>query len=65
MKRPGRPPLADDDRSVPVSFSLPKKQFDDLCQQAHRDQVSLPEIIRRKIRKADGRAVDPNSFIEN
>lgn len=56
MKRPGRPPLAENDRSVPVSFSLPSKQFDDLCSQARRDRVSVPELIRQKIRQADGRA---------
>ena len=55
MKRTGRPPLDALDRTVPVSIALPAKQYDDLCKQAHREQVSLPEIIRRKIRQAEAR----------
>jgi hypothetical protein len=51
MKRthPGRPPLDDEDPSVGVSFSLPSKKFDELCKRAHREDVSVPEIIRRDI----------------
>lgn len=51
MKRthPGRPPLDDDDPSVSVSISLPSKQFDALCKRAQRDDVSVPEIIRRDL----------------
>lgn len=58
MKRPGRPRLADGDHSVPVSFCLPSKQYDDLCQQAIRKGMSLPKLIREKIRQANGRDTD-------
>ena len=51
MKRthPGRPPLDDDDPSVSVSISLPSKQFDTYCKRAQREDVSVPEIIRRDL----------------
>lgn len=51
MKRshPGRPPIDEDDPSVPVSFSLPSKKFDALCRRALREDVSVPEIIRRDL----------------
>jgi len=52
MKRaPGRPPLDDDDPSVPVSISLPSKQFDEYSKRALREDVSVPEIIRRELGK--------------
>jgi len=47
MKRPGRPALDPDDRSVPVSINLPSKQYDALCRYALREGVSLPEFLRR------------------
>jgi hypothetical protein len=51
MKRshPGRPPLDDDDESVPVCVSLPSKQFDAYARRALREDVSVPEIIRRAL----------------
>jgi hypothetical protein len=52
MKRsPGRPPLDEHDPSVRVSVSLPSKQFDDFCERALREQVSVPAIIRRDLRQ--------------
>jgi len=48
----GRPPLDPTDPSVCVGVSLPTKQFDALCAQAHRASVSLPEVIRRLITDA-------------
>ena len=47
--RPGRPPLDDDDESVPVSLKLPSKQYDDLWRQAQAQEVSVPEVIRRTL----------------
>ena len=48
MKRPpGRPPLDQWDASVKVSISLPSKQFDDICERARADGISVPEQIRR------------------
>jgi hypothetical protein len=49
---PGRPPLDPTDPSVHVGVTLPAKQFDALCAQAHRASVSLPEVIRRLITEA-------------
>ena len=57
-KRRGRPPLVEHDRTISVSVALPSKQFDDLCRRALRDGVSVPEVIRREIRRADSRADD-------
>jgi hypothetical protein len=51
MKRthPGRPPLDEDDPSVSVSVSMPSKQFAAICKRAQREDVSVPEIIRRDL----------------
>ena len=51
MKRYGRRSLDGEERSVSVTVVVPPKQFDDLCREAFREQVSVPEIIRRKIRR--------------
>lgn len=47
VKRPGRPALDPGDRTVPVTVSLPAKQFDALCRCALREGVSLPAFLRR------------------
>jgi hypothetical protein len=48
-RTPGRPPLDEDDPSVKMSVSLPSKKFDELCALARRQDMSLPEVIRRLI----------------
>jgi len=53
QKRRGRPALDPSDTSVPVSLSLPSRTFDEISRQAMRENVSVPEIIRRKLRQAD------------
>jgi hypothetical protein len=56
MKRttPGRPPLDDDDASVPVCVSLPGRQYDAMYTRAQRDGVTVPEVIRRDLERAAG-----------
>ena len=49
----GRRPLVEGDRAVPISFSLPSKQYDDLCREARREHVHLAEMVRRKIRRGE------------
>jgi len=51
MKRthPGRPPLDDDDPSVPVCVTMPSKQHAAYSRRALREDVSVPEIIRRDL----------------
>lgn len=50
MKRPpGRPPLDANDPSVPIHVTLPSKKFDELCKRARRQDLSLPEYLRRLI----------------
>jgi hypothetical protein len=46
-RRPGRPPLDRDDPSVAVTFRLPSRRVDLLCQRADRERISVPELIRR------------------
>jgi len=53
----GRPRLDPTDRSVAVSLALPGRQFDRLCQRASLARVSVPEIIRRDLRRS--RSADP------
>ncbi len=53
MKRtPGRPPLDDDDRSVPVTFSLPSKQLAVVSEHAKHDRLTVQDWIRRVVRDA-------------
>jgi len=47
----GRPALDRHDRSAQVLLTLPSKQLDHYCQQALREDVSVPEIIRRELAK--------------
>jgi hypothetical protein len=50
LRRPGRPPLDDADRlSVPVTVRLPSRQYDELWRRAHRERISVPELIRKFI----------------
>lgn len=46
MRRPGRPPIDDEDPSATVHLRLPSKQYDALYKQARQDRVSVPEAIR-------------------
>lgn len=57
MKRPhpGRPPIDDEDTSVEVGVTLPATQFDAYAKQALREDVSVPEIIRRALQLAQQR----------
>jgi hypothetical protein len=51
MKRThaGRPPIDDTDGSVEVGVTLPVKQYDAYAKRALREDVSVPEIIRRDL----------------
>ena len=49
MKRPGRPPVAEDDTSVRIGLTLPAKQFDRFCRKALRLEISVAEAIRREL----------------
>jgi hypothetical protein len=49
-RRRGRKPLDPTDPSVFVGVSLPSKQYAELLDRAEREQVSVPEIIRRDLR---------------
>jgi hypothetical protein len=50
----GRPPLDPTDPSVSVSVQLPSKTFDQLDRRARLARCSMPELMRRLLRKAAG-----------
>ena len=52
-KRRGRPTIDPHDASCSVTLYLPARQLDALCREAVRRQISVPEVIRRKLRDAD------------
>jgi hypothetical protein len=49
-RRRGRPPLAEGQATTDVVVALPASWYDRLYQAAIRDRVSVPEVIRRKLR---------------
>lgn len=51
-RRPGRPSIDDSEACVQVGLTLPQTQYDRYARQALREQVSIPEIIRRELRRA-------------
>lgn len=51
MAKPGRRPIDPTDRSVYVGVTLPARQFDEFSKQALRENVSIPEIIRRELQE--------------
>lgn len=55
MKRthPGRPPLDDEEASVPVCVKMTTTQYDHTYLRAQRARVSIPEQIRRDIRRRE------------
>jgi len=57
VKRPGRPPLAANDRSVPVTFSLPSKQLAAVSEHAKQDRVTVQDWLRRVVRDATGEII--------
>jgi hypothetical protein len=57
MKRNGRPPLDDASPSARICVSMPQKQLDDLCREAVTKAISVPEVIRQKLRQADGKYI--------
>ena len=50
-RRPGRPPLDEHDPSTTVHLRLPSTQYDNLYAIAQRAHTSVPEVIRRLIRR--------------
>ena len=47
----GRPPLDPDDPAVAVHLKLPSKEFDQWCARAAAARITMPEMIRRELRK--------------
>lgn len=46
-RRVGRPPIDPQDESVKLSVALPAKRYDELCAEARRDRLTLPDLLRR------------------
>jgi hypothetical protein len=51
-RRPGRPPLAPDDVSVPVCVSLPSQQLRAYEASAKHDRLTVHDWIRQQLRAA-------------
>jgi hypothetical protein len=51
-KRCGRKPLDPSDVSVSVNITMPAKMFAALRERARREQITVPEAIRRSMREA-------------
>jgi hypothetical protein len=51
-RRPGRPPIDASDRAtVNLHVRLPARQYDAVCQRATAARVSVPEFVRRAVRR--------------
>lgn len=51
-RRRGRPPLdASDRQSIPVQVRLPTRQYDALHARAAAQRVTVPELLRRAMRR--------------
>lgn len=50
---PGRPRLDPTDESVSVHVKLPSRQYDAVFLDAQAARVSVPELIRRRVRHQD------------
>jgi hypothetical protein len=46
-RRVGRPPIDPDDESVKLSLTIPAKRYDELCSDARRHRMTLPDLVRR------------------
>jgi hypothetical protein len=55
---PGRPPLDDDDESVPVSTRMPTRQYNDLYERAQAARVSVAEQLRRDAAAASKKRIE-------
>jgi hypothetical protein len=55
MKPRGRPRLDARDTSQSVTITLTSKQFDRLCAEARRGDLTVPAVIRRALEKKLGR----------
>ena len=50
MRQRGRPRIDPTDESVQVSISVSGKMYADFRAQATRDGVTVPEVVRRRLR---------------
>jgi hypothetical protein len=57
-RRTGRPPVDDSGPSVGVHLRLPAPQYDRVCERATAAGVSVPEQLRRDLRRGDPTADD-------
>jgi hypothetical protein len=56
--KPGRPSVDPEDTSTEVGVTIPTKQFDAYARRALREDVGVPEIIRRDLETAKRRAAE-------
>lgn len=55
-KRKGRPRIDDADSSVLVGLTLPSKVYDRYAALAVARQSSVPEVLRKALRRSDARS---------
>lgn len=48
----GRPRIDPDDDSVQVCVTVPSRQYDHYAHTARREDISVPEVIRRQLRRS-------------
>lgn len=51
-RRPGRPPLDESSRSLPVTTRLPESVYDRVCQRATQARVNPADFIRKAVLRA-------------
>jgi hypothetical protein len=49
MSKPGRPPIDPSSPSVPLTFRLPSREYDEIYACARVSRMTVPEWIRRMI----------------
>jgi predicted HicB family RNase H-like nuclease len=54
-RKPGRPPLAEADRTEPVTIRMPARDFANAATRARDERITLAEWIRRALRSATDR----------
>jgi hypothetical protein len=61
VKAPGRPRVDPDDLSVQVCVTLSSRQYDSYATTARRSDISVPEVIRRRLDAARRRREDEDT----
>jgi hypothetical protein len=58
MRRNGRPRVDPDDDTANITVALPAREYDRLYAEAQQQRVSVPEVVRQKIRATRAESAD-------